>query len=267
MARKKKVYIEPKRDIGTLMFTSLMLILLTFFIVVCSMAVVDNRKKMLGLNSLVGSFGILPGGTSPYASSMRGAKDKDILPQSAPISPGAVDLKKIRAYMRKSGLITGVGVSEGKFGVAVTIRSNILFISGSDEFRQGANRSLDVLVNLFKGIDNHFIITGHTDSIPLEGPPYYSNWGLSASRAVAVMRYFSARGIDPVRMAAYGMASYRPITSNETEYGRRLNRRVEIAIIGDLPGDKKRLAGVEEIAPEPVRTFTYKGFKFRLKEQ
>jgi len=264
MAGKKKVYVEPKRDIGTLMYTSLMLILLTFFIVLCSMAVVDSRRKMLALNSLVGSFGILPGGLSPYITGRGG---KDILPQSAPVSPGAADLKKIKAYIRKSGLITGVGVSEGKFGVAVTIRSNILFISGSDEFRQGGERALDVLAGLFKGMDNQFIITGHTDSIPMEGLPYYSNWGLSAARAVAVMRYFSTRDIDPVRMAAYGMASYRPITSNETKYGRRLNRRVEITIIGDIPGDKKGLAGVEEITPEPVRTFTYKGFKFRLEEQ
>ncbi|MCD6569299.1 MAG: OmpA family protein [Deltaproteobacteria bacterium] len=264
MAKKKKVYVEPKKDIGTLMYTSLMLILLTFFIVLCSMAVIDNRRKMLALNSLVGSFGILPGGLSPYITGRGG---KDILSPSAPISPKAMDLKKIRAYIKKSGLINGVGVSEGALGVVVTIKSSILFVSGSDKFKQGADRSLDVLAILLKGIDNHIIITGHTDSIPMEGPPYYSNWGLSAARATSVMKYFSTHGIAPDRMATYGMASYRPITSNESDYGRRLNRRVEITIIGDLPGDKAKAPGIKEIRPEPVRTFTYKGFKFRLEEQ
>ena len=262
MAKKKKVYVEPEKDIGTMLYTSLMLILLTFFIVLCSMSVVDNRRQRLALNSLVGSFGILPGGLSPGTETGGG----DVLPPSAPIRPSTLDIKKIRTSLRREGLINGVGVSQGLLGVTITMKSSILFEPGSDKFKKGADRILNVMAGIFRSCNNHIIIAGHTDSIPMEEPPFYSNWALSAARALAVMRYLSLHGIAKDRMVIYGFGSQRPITSNDTEYGRRLNRRVEITVVGDLPGNKARAMMGEE-RPEAVKMFQYKGFRFRLEEQ
>ena len=261
MARKKRVYIEQKQSVSLLLYTSLMLILLTFFIVLCSMGVQDNRKQRLAMNSLMGSFGILPGGQSPCEN----PGGRDLLPQAAPLKEQPVDIRRVRSTLSENGVISGMAVSEGVLGVTITIKSNLLFRSGSDEFAPESAAILEALARALSEIPNPVVVTGHTDSIPYEGPPLYSNWALSAARAVAVVDYLSARGIDRERLAAYGMGAQRPITSNSDEYGRRLNRRVELTILGDVRGGTD-LKEIEESAQEPVRSFRYKGYNFSLDE-
>jgi len=246
-----------------MLFTSLMLILLTFFIVLSTFGVQDQRKQRLAFNSLLGSFGILPGGQSPY----NGEKKINMPGKSSPVTPGTVDLKQIRTALQNTVSISGFGVSEGKLGATITLKSNVLFEQETDIFKAEAYEVLDQLVSIFNRIDNHIIIAGHTDSIPVEEPPFFSNWALSAARALVVLDYFRAKGISDERMVAYGLSSHQPISSNSTEYGRRLNRRVEIAVIGDLPGDTPHNKILTEQPSEPIETFQYKGFKFRMDEQ
>jgi hypothetical protein len=63
------------------------------------------------------------------------------------------------------------------------------------------------------------------------------------------------------------MGSSRPIASNATEDGRRVNRRVEITIVGKLP-DNVGLDEVTQSRQEWRRSiFFYKGFNFELEEQ
>ena len=56
-------------DAFAVMFTSLNLILLSFFILLNSIAVVDNNRQRRALGSLRGSFGILLGGENPDSNS------------------------------------------------------------------------------------------------------------------------------------------------------------------------------------------------------
>jgi len=261
MARKKRIYVEPKADVSLFLYTSLMLILLTFFIVLCSMGIQDGRKQRLAINSLMGSFGILPGGRSPYGDS----GGKDLLPQAAPLKERALDISKIRSAISETGIINGTAVSEGFLGVTITLKSNLLFRSGSDEFAPESTPLLNALAKVLSQVDNPIAVTGHTDSIPFEGPPYYSNWALSAARAVAVVNYLSGKGINYQRLSAYGMGAQRPLTSNSDAPGRALNRRVEITILGDLRSgvDLKTLDTSPE---EPVKTLRYKGYDFKLDE-
>ncbi|HDP25843.1 MAG TPA: hypothetical protein ENN34_10425 [Deltaproteobacteria bacterium] len=262
MARKKRVSVEPKKNPTAFLFTSLMLILLTFFIILSSMGTYDEKKHKLALNSLLGSFGILPGGRSPHQD----LGGKDLMPQTAPFQDTLLDIRKIRASLIENGVLNGLGVSEGKLGVTITIRSNILFDDATDVLSPESTRVLDVLTGILSQIRNDVIITGHTDSIPVETPPYDSNWGLSAARSLAVLQQFSSRGIAHQRLAAYGMGAQRPITTNSTEAGRRLNSRVEITLVGDLPSqiDMKAL---EETQAPPLWNFQYRGYNFELKEQ
>ncbi len=70
-------------------------------------------------------------------------------------------------------------------------------------------------------------IEGHADST---GRPEV-NMKLSAERAIAVKRYLMQSGIAPDRIETIGYAATRPIASNATEAGRRLNRRIEFLIL------------------------------------
>lgn len=73
-------------------------------------------------------------------------------------------------------------------------------------------------------------VEGHTDNIPL-GPNlrYRDNWELSAARAQNVMRILQENtGIAENKFAVAGFGEFKPIGDNTTEYGRNMNRRVEI---------------------------------------
>ena len=67
------------------------------------------------------------------------------------------------------------------------------------------------------------LIDGHTDS--LASRQY--NLRLSKQRAASVVRYLTSNGVDASRLRSEGYGEDRPVTSNKTKPGRRLNRRVE----------------------------------------
>ena len=78
-------------------------------------------------------------------------------------------------------------------------------------------------------------VEGHSDSIPL-GPrlmeKYPSNWELSAARAAMVVRYLTETHDLPtgqIEVVAFG--STKPVARNDSAEGRRLNRRIRIAVM------------------------------------
>ena len=70
-------------------------------------------------------------------------------------------------------------------------------------------------------------IKGHTDNVGNKD----FNLELSKKRAMAVYSYLIKKGVNPDRLSYsyYGMS--KPITSNDTEEGRKINRRVEFEIL------------------------------------
>lgn len=73
----------------------------------------------------------------------------------------------------------------------------------------------------------HVVVAGHTDSL---GDADY-NEKLSWARAQAVADYLIAKGVPAHRLSVIGYGESAPVTSNETEEGRRRNRRVEFEIV------------------------------------
>jgi chemotaxis protein MotB len=262
MARKKVVYIERPINVTMYLLASLFLFLLTFFVILSSVSVMDNKRTKMAIGSVRGGFGILPGGRSPFSSTGH----KNILPARPPIQGGQMDLRSIHNTLSESGVISGISVTGGKLGVTISIRSPILFEGQTDVFNKDSKAVLASITKVLKQVDNPVIITGHTDSVPVETPPFYSNWGLSASRALAVLTFFENSGIEGKRLAAYGMAAGRPIATNSSEEGRKLNRRVEITIVGELPEDID-IRGLRQTRGEWLKSIFYKGFNLELEEQ
>jgi len=72
-------------------------------------------------------------------------------------------------------------------------------------------------------------IVGHTSS---EGDPNY-NLKLSSKRALAVSAYLQNQGVNSDQLTTEGKGADSPLASNDTENGRKLNRRIEFVITDD----------------------------------
>jgi flagellar motor protein MotB len=86
----------------------------------------------------------------------------------------------------------------------------------------------------------HFV--GHTDSLrltPALQERFGDNFGLSRERAGTTAEYFQqALGLPPEAISYEGLGDSKPVADNETEAGRRLNRRVEVEVWYDEISEK-----------------------------
>lgn len=123
--------------------------------------------------------------------------------------------------------LEGVTVQRVEEGIAVSFDSGILFTFDSSELRPEARENLNKLTEILnRDTNTNLLIVGHTDWI---GSETY-NQGLSMRRALSAANYIISQGISRDRIDTEGRGEYEPIADNETEEGRQLNRRVEVAI-------------------------------------
>ena len=102
----------------------------------------------------------------------------------------------------------------------------INFLESQTRMRDSARPALERVVALAAACRGAAIsITGHTDA---SGDETW-NQQLSLARARAVGDWLVAHGVDAERVVFAGAGSSEPIASNETRYGRSLNRRIDIA--------------------------------------
>src|SRR5687767_13090477 len=107
------------------------------------------------------------------------------------------------------------------------IAKNIYFHTNKATLQQISHDPLDQLVDILKRYPNAtLVIEGHTDNT---GSNAY-NIELSENRANAVKNYLTGKGIDGSRLTATGYGEEKPVTTNNTAEGRKLNRRVELKL-------------------------------------
>ena len=98
----------------------------------------------------------------------------------------------------------------------------------SDQIKPGFYSTMDKIAGVVnKYGDTQLAVAGYTDST---GSVTY-NQQLSERRADSVQTYLLSDNVYPARLSATGYGKSRPIASNDTEEGRRMNRRVDITII------------------------------------
>jgi flagellar motor protein MotB len=77
---------------------------------------------------------------------------------------------------------------------------------------------------------------GHTDSRLIGKKPtreqFSDNWQLSLERARMVASFLAEAGVPDDRMGVAAFAAEQPVATNDSEEMRRLNRRVEIFLMG-----------------------------------
>jgi chemotaxis protein MotB len=102
--------------------------------------------------------------------------------------------------------------------------------------RPEALRFLEGLGTAIIELNRHTRIEGHTDNVPIRTAQFPSNWELSSTRAVMVVRVLSELyGVPADHLAAVGHAETRPVTANADADQRAKNRRVEVVILEQAP--------------------------------
>jgi outer membrane protein OmpA-like peptidoglycan-associated protein len=101
----------------------------------------------------------------------------------------------------------------------------INFEESTTVFRDSARLALDRALSMANACRSSVIVvTGHTDAT---GPETW-NQHLSLARATAVAEYLAKGGVAVERLRTNGAGSSVPLASNDSRYGRGLNRRIEI---------------------------------------
>ena len=102
-----------------------------------------------------------------------------------------------------------------------------MFDVGKATLKQASKDELTKLaVILNKYEDTNILLEGHTDAT---GSEEY-NLDLSRLRSQSVSNHLAGVGVNSTRFSIMGYGESQPVASNDTDEGRQLNRRVEVAI-------------------------------------
>ena len=104
---------------------------------------------------------------------------------------------------------------------------DVLFKTGEAQLTTTARETVFEIAQVLKRAPSrNLLVEGHTDAF---GDIQY-NYTLSLARAQEVARALLAEGIPESKISTRGYGETTPIASNQSEQGRRRNRRVEVII-------------------------------------
>jgi chemotaxis protein MotB len=124
--------------------------------------------------------------------------------------------------------------SKGGKGIMLEFSSEALFEAGSARLKPSSRPALAQVAVFLRDreVPPRVLIEGHTDDSPIRSLRYKSNWDLSASRAIAVLRFLEDNGVDSQTMRATALAHTEPKVPNRDPWGnidrenQQANRRV-----------------------------------------
>ena len=163
------------------------------------------------------------------------------------------DLKAMTARFQKMIDAGKLEVSIRRGKMVVKLPEAILFDSGSADLSKDGKDALGEVAQILRklGTRRRFTIAGHTDTIPISGGKFHSNWELSAARAVVVTEALVTKGVKAYNLVAAGFGPHDPVASNASKVGRQKNRRIEIILEPDLgKAPKAALAQAQPAKPK-----------------
>ncbi|MDX2197122.1 MAG: OmpA family protein [Cytophagales bacterium] len=108
------------------------------------------------------------------------------------------------------------------------VLKNVFFEHGKFNLAEDSKSELDLLLDLLiKNKNIRIEVSGHTDDT---GTDEINN-RLSYERARSVAEYLIKKGVDKNRLMYRGYGKNRPIASNTTDDGKKLNRRTEFEVL------------------------------------
>ncbi|MBP7584990.1 MAG: OmpA family protein [Spirochaetes bacterium] len=214
-------------------------LLMCFFIVLMGEDVVRTQQEdiQLLLSAFKGNVGVMEGGRSTSKGRLSELGHNMMsLPSSQRATQFARGHEKVLEILRPEIQAKMVRISEDERGLVITLASDAYFDPGSAMLKDEIKPVLKKIANIVSKIPNFVRVEGHTDN-RAAGPPgaktgYETNWELSGSRSINVLRYMTEEEkVNPKQMSAVAFGQQRPIDDNNTPEGRAFNRRVDVVIL------------------------------------
>jgi chemotaxis protein MotB len=189
-------------DVYRVSYTSLVILLLAFFVFIVSLTTPDAIRVSNVRSSIEEQFG--------GESEERAAQDARVLS----------DLARAANFE----------VKRSADKILITMPGSSVFESGSNTVRPEMVAPLMQIAAAVRDLELVAVIEGHTDNVPIQSTQFPSNWELSAARAASVLKIFLEQGVASERLAAAGRGEFIPVASNDSDEGRAQNRRVTLLL-------------------------------------
>lgn len=209
-------------------FTDLVSLMLTFFVLLFSMSSVQSDKWKSLTDAL--SQTLNPSGSGPMAAATAEFNIAKLFRKQA------INLDYLDSVLEET--ITGdpflgkshIVLLEDRLIIALP--GDLLFPPGRATLSEGAREALFNLGGVLRNIGNQVGVNGHTDSQPPTGGDYTSNWELSLARAASVANTLRRSGY-PDEIIPYGYADsyFSRLPDMPVEKRQSLGRRIEIVVM------------------------------------
>jgi len=250
MSRRKKKHEHVNHERWLVSYADFITLLFAFFVVMYSSAQVDNKKVAQVSAAIEGAFqelGVFTGNGSGGTGRETAAPIQP-MPQQIPqllladrlgkagVAAGAPDVNKLRHDLEEA---LGEEIKKHEIqmrvtpeGLVVSLSEVGFFASGDATLLPGGQATLTRIAGVLNEKGFQIRVEGHTDNQKIHTARFKSNWELSTARATEVVSLLiEQHSFDPRQISAAGYSEYRPIASNDTEEGRKANRRVDLVVV------------------------------------
>lgn len=227
-------------------YSDLVTLLLTFFILLFSMASLDKVRFQQIATALNSAFGASGGN---MINTNNGKNVLTLIHKPTSLNDSKTDriinsspqkrateltdfLTTVKQDIHAKRLDKYIKVIEDNQTIVLRVSSIILFNSGSAEIKPTGVSTLKKLGSHLKNLDREIFVQGHTDNQPINTALYPTNWELSTKRATNIVIFLIKHcGLDPTQLTPTGNSEFKPVARNETETQRSQNRRIDIVIL------------------------------------
>lgn len=227
MAKKRYIHHDGAHG-GTwkIALADLMTVLMIFFLVMWVSTVIDPAQKKQLISGFYGKGATL----APEKEDLALNEDRSSL----------VNVLDYPSYSNsqfdfalKNLKVEHVTVDDAEEFIRITLSSDNFFKSGRAFITDKSREAIEQIGELLASKDVPIVVTGYTDNIPINNLQFPSNWELSSARAATVARTLIYMGVKGDNVTVVGKGQHDAEASNDTDYGRSLNRRVVIEVQKD----------------------------------
>jgi chemotaxis protein MotB len=253
MSRRKRKHEHVNHERWLVSYADFITLLFAFFVVLYASSQVDNKKVAQVSAAIHGAFqdlGVFSGDTPGVVLRQESAvPSAQSVPDKAPELTSAntnhglgsgsgygPDVNKLKHDLEDA---LGEQIKKHEIemrvtpeGLIVSLREVGFFNSGEAVLLSDGQSTLTRIAHVLNEKGFQIRVEGHTDDKAIHTIQFKSNWELSTARATEVVSLLVERhGFDPRMISAAGYSQYRPLASNDTEEGRKTNRRVDLVIV------------------------------------